>query len=199
MLIAAFLVGLPVFFEVGFIILAPLAWNLARESRRSLLLFGMPLAAAMTLTHALVPPHPAPAVAVQLMGADLGRTIVYGIALTIPLMIIGGMLYGGWISKRISPPLPAIAELPPASQGSFAGRPPHFATVILLLVLPVLLIFAATVADLLKSPGKPFYDFIGHPFTALLVTVLAVMICFGFRRGLSREEVRAWPRIHWLR
>jgi H+/gluconate symporter-like permease len=74
-LTTAFLVGLPVFFEVGFIILAPLAWSLARESKRSLLLFGLPIAAALTMTHAIVPPHPAPAVAAQLMGADVGRTV----------------------------------------------------------------------------------------------------------------------------
>lgn len=187
MLTAAFLVGLPVFFEVGFIILAPLAWNLARESKRSLLLFGMPLAAAMTITHSLVPPHPAPSVAVQLFGADLGRTIIFGTALSIPLMIIGGIVYGGWIAKKITPPLPQISELPASEESQ--SKPPAVATVIFLLVLPVLLIFAATLADILKAPGKPVYDFIGHPFTALLVTVLAVMICFGFRRGLTREQV----------
>ncbi|HUS07974.1 MAG TPA: gluconate:H+ symporter [Bryobacteraceae bacterium] len=189
MLTAAFLVGLPVFFEVGFIILAPLAWNLARESKRSLLLYGMPLAAAMTITHSLVPPHPAPSVAVQLMGADLGRTILYGIALSIPLMIIGGMVYGGWIARRISPALPKIAELPPSTESTFPGRPPAVATVVFLLVLPVLLIFAATLADIFKSPGKPLYDFLGHPFTALLATLLVIMICFGFRRGMSRQQV----------
>ena len=73
-LVAAFIVGLPIFFEVGFIILVPLVWSLARESKRSLLFYGMPLTAALTITHALVPPHPAPAAAAQLLGADLGRT-----------------------------------------------------------------------------------------------------------------------------
>jgi H+/gluconate symporter-like permease len=73
MLFAALLVGLPIFFEVGFIILVPLVWNLARESKRSLLFYGLPMAAALTVTHALVPPHPAPAAAAQLLGADLGR------------------------------------------------------------------------------------------------------------------------------
>ena len=91
-LTATFLVGLPVFFEVGFIILAPLVWNVARESKRLLLVFGMPLMAAMTILHSLVPPHPAPSVAAQLLGADVGRTIVYGIMLAIPLMILGGIV-----------------------------------------------------------------------------------------------------------
>ena len=108
-LITAFLVGLPVFFEVGFVILAPLAWSLARESKRSLLLFGLPIAAALTAIHALVPPHPAPAVAAQLMGADMGRIILWGAILSIPLMIVAGIFYGGWIAKRISPPVPEMA------------------------------------------------------------------------------------------
>ena len=85
MLAAAFLVGLPIFFEVGFIILVPLVWNLARETKRSLLFYGLPMAAALTITHSLVPPHPAPAAASQLLGGDLGRTILYGIGVSIPM------------------------------------------------------------------------------------------------------------------
>src|SRR5690348_8860141 len=97
-LVAAFLVGLPIFFEVGFIILVPLIWSLARESKRSLLFYGMALMAPLTFTHALVPPHPAPSAACQLFGADLGRVILYGAALSLPMSISGGIIYGGWIS-----------------------------------------------------------------------------------------------------
>src|SRR5215813_8740767 len=79
MLVSAFLVGLPIFFEVGFIILVPLVWNLARESKRSLLYYGLPMALALTVTHSLVPPHPAPAAASAVFNADLGRTILFGI------------------------------------------------------------------------------------------------------------------------
>src|SRR4051812_11594862 len=79
MLVAAYLVGLPIFFEVGFIILAPLVWNLTRETKRSLLFYGLPMAAALTMTHSLVPPHPAPLAASQLMGGNLGNTMMYGV------------------------------------------------------------------------------------------------------------------------
>src|SRR6202165_5477174 len=109
MLTAAFLVGLPIFFEVGFVILSPLVWNLARETKRSLLYYGLPMAAALTVTHSLVPPHPAPAAAAQLLGADLGRTILYGAITSIPMVITGGIFYGGWISRRLFIPVPAIA------------------------------------------------------------------------------------------
>ena len=100
-LIAAFLVGLPLFFEVGFVILAPLVWNLARETKRSVLFYGLPMAAALTTTHSMVAPHPAPAAAAQLFGADLGLSILYGIAVSVPMAIVGGILYGGWVSKRM--------------------------------------------------------------------------------------------------
>src|SRR5229473_8090319 len=122
-LTAAFLVGLPIFFEVGFIILVPLVWNLARESKRSLLYYGLPMAAALTVTHSLVPPHPAPAAAAQLLGADLGRTILYGAAVSIPMAIIGGIVYGGWISKRIFVPVPAMA-VPEPEPGTQPAPPP---------------------------------------------------------------------------
>src|SRR5439155_4129438 len=106
MLVAAFLVGLPIFFEVGFIILVPLVWNLARETRRSLLLYGLPMAAALTVTHSLVPPHPAPAAAAQLLGADLGLAVLYGIAVWFPMALIGGIVYGGLGAQRIHIPVP---------------------------------------------------------------------------------------------
>jgi gluconate transporter len=187
-LTAAFLVGLPVFFEVGFIILAPLAWSLARESKRSLLLFGMPIAAALTMTHALVPPHPAPAVATQLLGADMGRTILYGTLLSVPLMISGGIFYGSRIARSLSPALPEMAgthKLPAESPSA----PPSLLLTVLLLVLPVVLILAATVAAVSPVPGQPFYQFLGHPFTALLITALATLYFLGWRRGLRGERL----------
>src|SRR5438874_7978604 len=137
--VTAFLVGLPIFFEVGFIILVPLVWNLGRESKRSLLYYGLPTAAALTVLHSMVPPHPAPAAAAQLLGADLGRTILYGAAVSIPMAIVGGILYGGWISKRLFIPVPAMAvrELEPGAQTA----PPPVPLVILVLIMPVMFIF----------------------------------------------------------
>ena len=187
-LTTAFLVGLPVFFEVGFIILAPLAWSLARESKRPLLLFGLPIAAALTITHAFVPPHPAPAVAAQLMGADTGRVILFGALISIPLMIVGGIFYGGWIAKRILPDIPALAGAQVAKAEN-ESAPPSLALTILLLLLPVLLIVAATIAAFLQLPAPGVYKFLGHPFMALLLTTLACMYFLGRLRGLSGERI----------
>ena len=110
MLVAAFLVGLPIFFEVGFIILVPLVWNLARETKRSLLFYGLPMAAALTMTHSLVPPHPAPAAASQLLGGRPGQHHPLRRRVSLPMAIVGGIVYGGWIAKRIYMPVPEIAN-----------------------------------------------------------------------------------------
>jgi gluconate transporter len=187
-LTAAFLVGLPIFFEVGFIILVPLVWNLARESKRSLLYYGLPMCAALTVPHSMVPPHPAPAAAAQLLGADLGRTILYGAAVSIPMAIVGGILYGGWISKRIFVPVPAMAVPETESAAQLVSAPP-VPLVILVLVMPVMFIFAATISGMTNSPGQSVLGFFGHPFAALLVTTLVAMLFFGFRRGLDRNQV----------
>ncbi|HTS66470.1 MAG TPA: gluconate:H+ symporter [Candidatus Acidoferrales bacterium] len=185
-LIASFLVGLPIFFEVGFIILVPVVWNLTRETKRSLLFYGLPMAAALTVNHALVPPHPAPAAASQLLGGDLGKTIIYGVMLSIPMTITAGMIYGQWIARRMHIQLPEIADsLTRAPETD--GAPP-VPMVILLLVMPVLLTFGATMAGLRDIPLRSVAVFLGHPYTALLITTLVAIYCFGIRRGLTREK-----------
>ena len=178
---AAFLVGLPIFFEVGFIILVPLAWNLARESKKSLLFYGLPMTAALTVTHAMIPPHPAPSAAAALLGADLGLTILYSALLAIPMAIAGGIVYGRWIAARIFVPVPQIATRHQRAED--AGAPPTVSLVILLLLLPVLFIFAASLADLWQLPLRTQLGFLGHPFTALLITALLSMYLFGMRPG----------------
>jgi gluconate transporter len=186
--IAAYLVGLPLFFEVGFIILAPLVWSLAKESKRSLLVYGMPMTAALSATHSLVPPHPAPAAAAQLLGADLGLVIIYGIAVSIPMALAGGVLYGRWIAKRIFVPPPPMAQRAEAEGKPLTAPPPAW-LVALILILPVLLIFGASLAGTANLPGKSWAGFFGHPFTALLIAAILAMIVFGARRGLDRNQI----------
>jgi gluconate transporter len=186
--VAAYLVGLPLFFEVGFIILAPLVWSLAKESKRSLLVYGMPMTAALSATHSLVPPHPAPAAAAQLLGADLGLVIIYGVAVSIPMAIAGGVLYGQWIAKRIHVPPPPMAQRSEPDGGTQAP-PPHAALVALILLLPVVLIFGASLAGSVNLRGKTWAGFFGHPFTALLLATIAAMLIFGAGRGLDRSQI----------
>ncbi|HWD00006.1 MAG TPA: gluconate:H+ symporter [Candidatus Sulfopaludibacter sp.] len=187
LLVAGFLVGLPLFFEVGVVIMAPLIWSVTRETKRSLLYYALPTLSALTIVHSLVPPHPAPAAASQLFGADLGHTILYGIAVSIPAGIVGGMVYGLWIAKRIhiEPPDFAVAAMEKPSDGR---TPPSIPMVILLLLLPVLLIFGATLANMWKVPFRSAAVFVGHPFTALAITTLVSIYFFGLRRGVSRAQ-----------
>ena len=187
-LLAGFIVGLPIFFEVGFMILVPLAYSLTRESNllnptrpKSLLFYGLAMLAPLTVLHALVPPHPAPAAAAKLLGADLGSAIIYGALLSIPMAIIGGIVYGHWISKRVFVPVPANAPLPETTSGI---KPPAPLATALLLLLTVTLILIGTIWD--KSY---IFALIGHPFGALLVTLIAAMVMFGSMRGLSREQI----------
>jgi gluconate transporter len=187
MLLSAFLVGLPIFFEVGVVILAPLVWNLARETKRSMLFYGLPMLAALTVTHSLVPPHPAPAAASQLLGSDLGHTILYGVATALPMTIVAGIFYGKWIGKRLFIPVPKLADATLSGEGG--GAPPPIPVVVLLLLLPVLLIFGGTLASLRNVPFHGAAVFLGHPFTALAVAALVAMYFFGMRRGLTREKV----------
>ncbi len=181
-LLASFLVGLPLFFEVGFIVLIPVIWSLTRESKKSLLFFGMPMATALTVAHAMVPPHPAPSAAAQMLGADLGKAILYGSALSIPMIITGGIVYGGWIARRVHIPVPDFAV---RMESVHEGKPPAVGLVIILLILPVLLILTATIA----GPKNVVMQFFGHPFTALTVTALASMIFLGAMRGLDRGKI----------
>ncbi len=184
---SAFLIGLPIFFEVGFIILVPVAWSLAKESGKSLLYFGLPMAAALTVTHAMVPPHPAPAAAAQLLEANLGRVILFGIALSIPMAISGGIFYALWIAKRLFIPVPAHAAAGAPSKPGPAA--PGVAVVVLLVTLPVVLIFAASISEMAESRSRTVFGFLGHPFVALSVTTLIALYIFGFRRGLDRNAV----------
>ena len=186
-LVAAFLVGLPIFFEVGFIILVPLAWSLTKESKKSLLYYGLPMTAALTVTHAMVPPHPAPSAAASLLGADLGRTILYGALLSIPMAISGGILYGRWIANRLFIPVPEMATRVKEEKSPYPD--PSVGLVILVLILPVMFIFATSVADIAKFQSGGVLGFLGHPFTALLITALVAMYAFGVRRGLNRDAL----------
>ncbi len=189
-LAGAFVIGLPIFFDVAFIILAPIVWNLARESKKSILYFGLPVAAALTVTHALVPPHPAPAAAAATLGADLGKTILYGILVCIPMAVAGGIFYGGWIAKRIYVPVPDIAEMLAKHDSTPNDLPPPSVSLVLaVLLLPIGLIFAGTIADMADLPGSDLLHFLGDPVTALSIAVLVAVISMGFRRGLRRDQV----------
>jgi gluconate transporter len=140
------------------------------------------------MTHAIVPPHPAPAVAAQLMGADVGRTVLFGTLLSIPLVIVTGIYYGRWIAKRVDPPIPDLAGNRDL-RAETAADPPSLLLTISLLLLPVVLIFAGTLADFTHLSGVATLKFLGHSFSALLITALAAIYLLGSRKGLGGDGV----------
>src|SRR5260370_10675396 len=112
MVVVGFIVGLPVFFEVGFVLLVPIAFNVARRTGTSLVLVGLPMVAGLSVVHGLVPPHPAAMLAVTAYNADIGRTIFYAVLVGIPTLIVAGPLY----ASLIAPNIPLAGQNPSAAQ-----------------------------------------------------------------------------------
>jgi Gnt-I system low-affinity gluconate transporter len=194
MTLAGFLVAIPVFFDVGFIILVPLVYSLSRETKKSLLLYGIPLLAGLAVTHAFVPPTPGPIAVAQLVGADLGRVIFWGAVIGLPCAVAAGPLFGAWIAERIPACVPAYMEQEPAAGGRRPDELPSFRLVFGILLLPLALILINTVTGALLTGGehaalRRFCAFIGHPFFALLVATLTAFTALGTCRGLPREKV----------
>jgi Gnt-I system low-affinity gluconate transporter len=194
MSLAGFLVAIPVFFDVGFIILVPLVYAMSRETKKSLLYYGIPLLAGLAVTHAFVPPTPGPIAVAQLVGADLGRVIFYGILLGLPCTILAGPVFGTWIAGRIHAEIPAYMESETAQKQWDEKALPGFGMVFGILLLPLALILLNTVTNAALTGEeyaavRQLFAFIGHPFFALTAATLIAFTALGTCRGLSREKV----------
>ena len=188
--LTGFLVAIPVFFDVGFIILVPLVYGLAQKTGRSLLYYGIPLLAGLAVTHSFVPPTPGPIAVANLIGADLGWVILFGTIAGIPAMVIAGPLFGRWIAQRIHVGVPDYMQSTPRQEDR---ELPSFLTVAGIIMVPLVLILVNTVASVLLPKGDPIsaaLGFLGHPFVALLIATLMAFTLLGTRRGLSRDEVQ---------
>lgn len=191
MMFAAFLVGIPLFFEIGFVLLAPLVFIVARRTSLSLVKLGIPLLAGLSAVHGLVPPHPGPLLAVGVFGADIGKTIFYGLIVGLPTAMIAGPIFGAWISKRI--PGSANPELvAQIAQETDNRNLPGFGITVFTVLLPVILMLLKAFADIFFAADNHFriwMDFIGHPITALLAALLLSFYSFGTACGFSREKI----------
>lgn len=191
MMCAGLVVGLPVFFEVGFVLLVPIAFTVARRTRTSLILVGLPMVAGLSVVHGLVPPHPAAMLAVTIFHADVGRTILYALLIGIPSAIIAGPIYARFIAPRIvlDPHNPMAEEF--AEQQ--LDRPlPGFTISMATILLPVLLMLLGSWAGVLTTPGSRANKallFVGSADIALMVAVLISFVTLGIMRGFSRETI----------
>ena len=192
MVIAGFIVSIPVFFDVGFIILVPLVYSLAKETKKSLLYYGIPLLAGLAVTHAFVPPTPGPVAVANLVGADLGKVILVGILCGIPAAICAGPLFGKYIGKKIYAEVPEYLDMDEAAITKDDDKLPSFGLIISLILIPLVLILLNTASGIIlpeESMAKKVIGFIGHPFSALIIAVILSFITLGKFKGLSRDEV----------
>ena len=189
-MVVAFLVGIPVFFQVGFMLLIPLVFTIARRSGLSLVKIGIPLVAGLSVVHGMVPPHPAAMLAVQAYRADIGRTIAYAILVGLPTAALAGPIFATWITPRIQ--LPAHNPMATQLSGDTSREMPSFGLTLFTVLLPVILMLAASVADVAldtTSAIRATIDFVGSPIVALLVALLFSFWSLGYRQHFTRDQI----------
>jgi GntP family gluconate:H+ symporter len=195
MMCVAIIVGLPVFFEVGFVLLIPIAFNVAKRTKKSLLLIGLPMVAGLSVVHGLIPPHPAALLAVQAYHADIGRTIMYGLIVGIPTAIVAGPLFALLIHKYIKLPEnnPLASQFIDTRKEGETRELPGFGITLFTILLPVILMLIGSWADLISTPKtlpNDLLHFFGNSDVALLVAVLFSFWSFGASRGFDRAQIQ---------
>jgi GntP family gluconate:H+ symporter len=191
MVVIGLVVGLPAFFEVGFVLLIPIAFTVARRTRTSLVLVGLPMLAGLSVVHGLVPPHPAALLAVTIYKADVGRTIFYALLVGLPTAVIAGPLY----AKLIAPHIKLPAENPMAAQFVDHGTErslPGFWLTLFTILFPVLLMLAGGWANAVSAPGTFLNEglhLVGNDDMALLIGVLLSFYTLGRMRGFTRATI----------
>jgi GntP family gluconate:H+ symporter len=192
MMTVAFIVGLPVFFEVGFVLLVPIAFNVAKRTGTNMVLVGIPMVAGLSVVHGLIPPHPAALLAVTAYSADIGRTILFALIVGIPTAIIAGPIFGKLISKVVipDPDNPLISQFVDDSKKD--RELPGFGITLFTILLPVALMLIGSWADLFFAPktfANDFLRLIGNSVIALLIATLVSFWTFGRARGFGADQI----------
>jgi GntP family gluconate:H+ symporter len=193
------ILGLPLFFEAGVVLMMPIVLNVGAQLAKNpgglkgnpYLLAGLPVFAGLSIVHALVPPHPGPMVAISALNADLGRTLAIGLLMSIPIAVVAGPLFTLWIAPKASaaPPVDLVGRL---TRKDDQYRSPTISVTIFTILFPILLMLGHTAADLSLPVGHPvrlLFAFIGHPIVALLLAVILSMFTFGFFIGKDTKVV----------
>lgn len=191
-MITGFLVAIPVFFDVAFIILIPIVYALQKKTNKSLLLYAIPLLAGLAITHTFIPPTPGPIAVAEILGADLGYVIIFGCIAGVPAAIIAGPLLASYLSKRIHIVSPedmvSEVEVPPNA--------PSAAVILLIIAIPICLIVCNTVLNspLFLEGTLPYWlifgaDLLGHPFVALIIANVVAWYFLGIKKGFSKDQL----------
>ena len=187
------MVSIPVFFDVAFIILVPIVYALQRQTGKSLLFFGMPLLAGLSVAHGFIPPTPGPVAVAHILGVDLGYIILFGLVIGIPAAVISGPIFGSYVSNRIEVTIPNYMEETIEDNNNHV----HPGMIIIIIFIPILLMVMNTVvkhipqtAWLIPSSFTVWIGLIGHPFTALMIANLMAWYFLGLRQGMTKDDIQ---------
>ncbi|CUH97538.1 High-affinity gluconate transporter [Propionispora sp. 2/2-37] len=186
--LTGFIVGIVLFYEVGFVLLIPLVFTVAAAAQVSLLEVGLPMVAALSVTHGFLPPHPGPTALSVLLHADIGLTLIYGIIIAVPTVLVAGP----WFYNTIKDLKPKMPEGLYSSKQFSDEEMPGFAISVFTALVPVFLMAAASITKLTMPKDDPlavFFDFVGNADMALLIAVFIGIFTFGLNRGKSMKEV----------
>lgn len=183
------IVGIPLFFDVAFIILAPLLTTLAMRAGRRVTYFALPLLAGLMAMHALLPPHPGPVAVAELIGADYGRLAFYGLVCGIPAAILAGPIFARMFHS--APGFGDIGPPPMFDEGAPKTAPIGFVPALVAMLVPLALILLAAVAGqwLADGPAKTALLFVGHPFTALILACIFVFVWLRVKVGAPAATI----------
>jgi Gnt-I system high-affinity gluconate transporter len=182
LVITGFIVGIPMFYSVGFVILIPLVFTVAVTTKLPILYVGIPMLASLSVTHGYLPPHPAPTAISEILGADIGLTLLYGIVIAIPAIILGGVLFSRTLTKYNPKPLKEFYNDEPLPEDQL----PSITISLIAALMPLILIGTAALSSLLLGPEHIFTQkvgFIGNPAMAMLISVFFAMFTLGLRNG----------------
>lgn len=186
--ITGLVIAMPVFFDAGLIILIPLAFSLAKKTKRSSLFYAVPLLAGLAVGHAFIPPTPGPVLVATMLDVDLGIVIVIGVLCGFVAMVVSGPVWGSICGKKYYVPVPEHI----ANQEEFdESKLPGFGTVVGIILIPMVLIVLKSIAGVVPAMAgvEPVLSFLGQPFMALLLATLAAMYLLGTKHGYTLPEL----------
>lgn len=190
MALIAFCVGIPLFFEVGVVILIPVVIYTARRLHQPLMIIAIPALAGLSTLHAFVPPHPGPLAAISSVHANLGLTLGLGLLVAVPTVIVAGPLFAKLAARWV--PVLAPEETENEQQRTDNDNKPSFAVSLFIILLPVILMMMSSIIDIAGAAGSVighFLVFVGSPLTALFITTVVAMLLLGTARGVKRDEL----------
>ena len=189
LMLTGFIVGIPMFYNVAFLMLIPLVFAIARSAKLPLVYVGIPAIASLSVTHGFLPPHPAPSAIAVEYGADLSLVMIYGLILAVPTVILAGAVFGSTL-RNFSTPIPA--GIFPEGVGK-TPRAPAFGLALFVALVPVLLMGASAGAELSDLPEESaayvFLRFVGDPMVALLLSVLLAVWLLGINLGKPLKDI----------